>query len=173
MDCKIWEACRATSAATSFFEPITIGPFNQQFSDGATSCNNPVRQVLGEARKIWSNTNERTQCLISIGTGVPMMSAFGSGIKSVIETLKGIVTDTEATAEEFKSEHKHSGLSGSYFRFNVQRGLEEVGLEEYTAVSRIASATTAYLQSYETLEEFENCVRRLREQASPQYHSRE
>ena len=30
---KIWEACRATSAATSFFEPITIGYFKESFVD--------------------------------------------------------------------------------------------------------------------------------------------
>ncbi len=39
---KIWEACRATSAATSFFDPIEIGQFRETFVDGALGRNNPV-----------------------------------------------------------------------------------------------------------------------------------
>ncbi len=31
----IWQACRATSAATTFFDPIAIGPFKEEFVDGA------------------------------------------------------------------------------------------------------------------------------------------
>ena len=38
----IWEACRATSAATSFFDPIEIGPFREKFVDGAFGRNNPI-----------------------------------------------------------------------------------------------------------------------------------
>ncbi|KAJ5047785.1 hypothetical protein J3E74DRAFT_283391 [Bipolaris maydis] len=36
----IWEACRATSAATSFFDSIAIRWFGEQFVDGATGANN-------------------------------------------------------------------------------------------------------------------------------------
>ncbi|KAH8701243.1 hypothetical protein GQ44DRAFT_832012 [Phaeosphaeriaceae sp. PMI808] len=34
----IWEACRATSAATSFFDPIAVGRFGEEFVDGATGA---------------------------------------------------------------------------------------------------------------------------------------
>ncbi|KMU75740.1 hypothetical protein CIHG_10262 [Coccidioides immitis H538.4] len=40
-----WEACRATSAASSFFSPIAIGPYKEGFVDGATGANNPVVEV--------------------------------------------------------------------------------------------------------------------------------
>ena len=39
---RIWEVCRATSAATSFFDPIAIGPFLEKFVDGALGRNNPI-----------------------------------------------------------------------------------------------------------------------------------
>jgi patatin-like phospholipase/acyl hydrolase len=42
---KIWEACRATSAATSFFDSIAIGPYEEEFVDGALRANNPVYAV--------------------------------------------------------------------------------------------------------------------------------
>ncbi|ERT02856.1 hypothetical protein HMPREF1624_01159 [Sporothrix schenckii ATCC 58251] len=38
----IWQACRATSAATGFFDPIAIGPFDEEFVDGALGANNPI-----------------------------------------------------------------------------------------------------------------------------------
>ena len=43
----IWQAARATSAATSFFEPIVIG--NEEFVDGATPANNPIMELWFEA----------------------------------------------------------------------------------------------------------------------------
>ena len=49
---KIWEAGRATSAASSFFDPITIGNFEESFVDGATGANNPVYEVWNEAQDI-------------------------------------------------------------------------------------------------------------------------
>jgi len=51
---KIWEAARATSAATLFFDPITIGRFNQTFVDGAGGHNNPVEAIYGEAVARWN-----------------------------------------------------------------------------------------------------------------------
>ncbi|KAA6409974.1 MAG: hypothetical protein FRX48_06588 [Lasallia pustulata] len=50
---KIWEAGRATSAASSFFDPITIGDFHEGFVDGATGANKPVYEVWNEAQDMW------------------------------------------------------------------------------------------------------------------------
>jgi predicted acylesterase/phospholipase RssA len=46
---KIWEACRATSAASSFFDAITVGRFGEGFLDGATGANNPAWEVRNQA----------------------------------------------------------------------------------------------------------------------------
>lgn len=46
--CKIWEAARATSAASTFFEPIRIG--NQRYVDGALKYNNPIEKADVESR---------------------------------------------------------------------------------------------------------------------------
>ncbi|RKK23966.1 hypothetical protein BFJ66_g17284 [Fusarium oxysporum f. sp. cepae] len=40
----IWQACRATSAATTFFDPIAIGPYREEFIDGALGANNPTAE---------------------------------------------------------------------------------------------------------------------------------
>jgi patatin-like phospholipase/acyl hydrolase len=46
--CKIWEAARATSAASTFFEPIKIG--DRMYVDGALKHNNPVEKVDEESQ---------------------------------------------------------------------------------------------------------------------------
>lgn len=38
---KIWEAWRATSAASSFFDPIAIGRYKEEFADVATGAKQP------------------------------------------------------------------------------------------------------------------------------------
>ena len=46
---RIWEAARATSAASSFFDSIKIGRFGEEFVDGATGFDNPVQYLWNEA----------------------------------------------------------------------------------------------------------------------------
>ncbi|OXV08909.1 hypothetical protein Egran_03325, partial [Elaphomyces granulatus] len=143
-NCTIWQAGRATSAAPTFFDPIKIG--HQLFIDGATGRNNPVEEVLAQAKLIWSDAEHRIQCIISIGTGVPDLKDFGDNLKKVIDTLKDIATETEATERRFSRDHEYLGVGGRYFRYNVQQGLENVGLDEYREVPRIQVATKHYLE---------------------------
>src|SRR5947209_2389498 len=72
-NCEIWEAARATSAAPTFFKRIAIsdgGGAKEEFIDGGLGCNNPVIQVLEEARDVFGN-DRAVGCLVSIGTGHP------------------------------------------------------------------------------------------------------
>lgn len=46
----ICQAALATSAATTFFEPVAIG--NRSFADGGLGANNPVDEVEGEAANV-------------------------------------------------------------------------------------------------------------------------
>lgn len=46
----IYEAALATSAATTFFEPVSIG--NRTFANGGLGANNPVDKVEEEAANI-------------------------------------------------------------------------------------------------------------------------
>ncbi|RSM15747.1 hypothetical protein CDV31_004846 [Fusarium ambrosium] len=72
---KIWEAARATSAASAYFDPIKIGPHSLEFVDGGIGTNNPVFETRNCARDLWqasndTNFDEQIQCLVSIGAGV-------------------------------------------------------------------------------------------------------
>ncbi|EXJ76783.1 uncharacterized protein A1O5_01291 [Cladophialophora psammophila CBS 110553] len=165
VDCTIWEAARATSAASGFFDPIKIGKFGEQFLDGATGANNPIEKVLEEARAIWPDLTERLQCIVSIGTGQPSLLPFGSNLKQVATTLINIATETENTAKNFQINHVPSLGSPShkkYFRFNVAKGLEEVGLEEHERKAQIAATTKVYLETPETGTDIQTCAALLK-----------
>ncbi|KAH7304220.1 acyl transferase/acyl hydrolase/lysophospholipase [Rhexocercosporidium sp. MPI-PUGE-AT-0058] len=161
---KIWEAARATSAASTFFDPIAVGTDREVFLDGATGANNPVRQVASEARDVWSlkNIGDDLQCFISIGTGVPSVKAFGSTLKTVVETLKDMSTETERTAESFLQEHTDLDSDRRLFRFNVEQGLEDIGLEESQKQYLIAAATYRYLARERPLKEVKACVETMK-----------
>jgi hypothetical protein len=164
---RIWEAARATSAATSFFDPISIGRYRETFNDGATGANNPVRHLWAEAADKWRGLplDESIRCLVSIGTGVPAVKSYGDSMKDVARTLLKLATDTERTAEIFSREHAALTSDHRYFRFNVSKGLENIMLEEYKQRNSIAAATRAYLSSQTVLTQLELCAEMLKDQS--------
>ncbi|RDW89126.1 hypothetical protein BP6252_01158 [Coleophoma cylindrospora] len=98
----ICQAVRATSAATSFFEPVTIGPYKRNFVDGALSANNPVDEIWNEAQNVWctgdTELNDMLKCVISIGTGDPGTQPIAEGIvKLFSRTLVQMATETQNT----------------------------------------------------------------------------
>lgn len=91
----IVEAACATSAATSFFDPVCIGA--RKFADGALGANNPVNEVEGEASDIWcretGDLKPLVKCFISIGTGNPGKKAMEDNmLKFVSKTLPELAT---------------------------------------------------------------------------------
>ena len=156
---KIWEAGRATSAASSFFDPITIGGFGESFVDGATGANNPVYEVWNEAQDIWpsGSLEERIQCLVSIGTGMPSLKPFTDDLVGVGQNLLAIATETEKTAERFNRDKSALDDKGCYYRFNVLKGLENIGLEDSTQKNSIIAVTDRYLESQAVFKQMKAC----------------
>ncbi|KAB2098597.1 hypothetical protein AG0111_0g13155 [Alternaria gaisen] len=156
----IWEACRATSAATSFFDPIAVGRYGEQFVDGATGANNPVREVWDQAQLAWGPEplEGKVKCMVSIGTGVPSLKAFKDDVFNIGQTLAAIATETEVTAERFRRERGPLDSTGRYYRFNVARGLEDIGLEEAKKVKEMAAATRRYISSQEVHGQMQACA---------------
>ena len=163
---KIWEACRATAAASTFFDPITIGPSKQSFSDSATGANNPIRHLWNEAKDIWSQ-EERLEnnigCIVSIGTGVPSVKKFGQDVIEVFNTIKAIATETENTARIVHREHSDLDDIRQYFRFNVPDSLAEIGLDEVSESSTIVDATEHYLAGEVVYKQIRICAKSLGE----------
>lgn len=129
LPCKIWEACRATSAATSFFDPIKIGTFGEEFVDGALGNNNPINEVLAEARSLWPDDN--ITGIFSIGTGVKVQPGLGKSIAQASKAIIKMATETEKTAQNFMRYHPEYSTADRYIRLNVSSGLDTIGLQDY------------------------------------------
>ncbi|KAJ6087603.1 hypothetical protein N7467_006517 [Penicillium canescens] len=161
----ICEAALATSAATTFFEPVTIG--DRSFADGGLGANNPVDEVEGEASNIWCpNTGDLkplVKCFISIGTGHPGIKPFeDSMFKFLGQTLVHIATETESTERRFMARWARFFDEGRYFRFNVEQGLQDIGLEEYKKKGSIESATDHYLNHTVRMFQVRNCIQNIK-----------
>jgi len=144
----ICQAALATSAATAFFSPVSIG--HDTFTDGGLGANNPVDEVEGEASNIWcSETRDLmplVKCFISIGTGNPAIEVFENSLGGFLgRTVVGIATETKNTEKKFIARWAKHFKQNQYFRFNVDQGLENVGLDEYKEKERIKAATERYL----------------------------
>lgn len=164
---KIWQAARATSAASSFFDPISInlGTYKEDFLDGATGANNPVYELWNEAKDTWDPEPilSNLKSFISIGTGVPSVEPFRTGLLEIGETLVRISTQTEQTAESFQRSHSELDDSDRYFRFNVRNGLEHIALEDSSQRGDIMTLTERYVQSQDVFKLMKRCGRCLAE----------
>jgi hypothetical protein len=171
---KVWQAARATSAASGFFDPIVIrmgesdrSGYNETYTDGATGCNNPIRQVWNEACDMYLGEGERLEdhldCIVSIGTGKPAVQSFGITPLEVGRALVKISTETDDTANDFQWQHQTVQKQGQYCRLTVDNGLQEVGLEGYGEVDRIIGATKVYLRQSDKIQKLEKCKRVMKE----------
>jgi predicted acylesterase/phospholipase RssA len=163
---KIWEAGRATSAASTFFEPIAVGSVGQQFLDGGTGANNPVRQLWNEAADTFCNGSstrllQNGRTVVSIGTGIPDLKDFGDDPLTIGKTLLEMSTETQTTANEFHRNNSDLDDDGRYYRFNVGRGLAGIGLEEASEAGRIKELTDAYLVEQSTYSSIMKCAKTL------------
>jgi hypothetical protein len=162
--CKIWEAARATSAVPTLFKHLEIGRA-QPFIDGGLGRNNPSRVVLDEA-----NTLFRTRpigCLVSIGTGqAEIISIKQPGFlqqvlpTDVIEALKAISDDCETTHEEMQ--HLFANLSNTYFRLNVDQGMQGIGFSEWEKLANVEAHTTQYMKRKEVNEKLASVVNAIK-----------
>lgn len=84
---KVWEVCRATSAAPSYFDPFERE--GQQFMDGGLVANNPAAIALHEARKIWG-PSVPISLLLSVGTGCVFTKPVPKE-RGTLETLEQLV----------------------------------------------------------------------------------
>ncbi|KAI9931191.1 hypothetical protein MW887_010851 [Aspergillus wentii] len=155
LDVTICEAARATSAAPTFFKRKKIGAPDREgeFVDGVMGSNNPVKLVLTEAQRIFP-PDRPVSCIVSIGTGKKYISQVKSPSLlqriipiSLIMAVKDMTTDCEAVAEEMERRFANVPV---YFRFNVEHGLQSVGLGEYKQLGNIKAQTIQYLGAFAT-----------------------
>lgn len=188
--CTIWEAGRATSAAPSFFKPVFIGKpgTGQDFIDGGLKHNNPSNLAKTEAENIWRNV--KRFCIVSIGTGrqtpvhvtspesKPTSSLWqrpqrlvmdrsvirgGIALKHVAEVCVQLCTSLEEVHETMLREANSSDLDKrfTYYRFNVERGMETIGLQEWNKWKLIVAGTSRYMREGKGKQNRDACAHSL------------
>jgi hypothetical protein len=99
----------------------------EQPSVHCTRCGISPQDVWGD------QLQSRLKCLVSISTGVlPPLKSIPGDVFGIGTTLKELTTETETekTAERFQRDKSDLDDEGRYYRLNVDRGLEDIGLEE-------------------------------------------
>ena len=103
------------------------------------------------------------KCFISIGTGNPGKNLFRNKLPKFLgETVMQIVTGTEAIEKKFMARWDKHFDEKQYFRFNVEQGLQNIGLEEYRKKGVIEAASEGYLTHTAQKFRVRDCIQNLR-----------
>lgn len=172
-NCTIWEAGRATSAAPTFFKRIEIG--GEDFVDAGLGCNNPIKEVISEARLVFGEEG-KVDCIVSIGTGKSGVVGFDepTGFQkllplALVDVLRKIATESSKTAEDIQK--RYADATDLYFRFDVDQGLQDVGLDEWKRLKAVQTHTIAYTMEDEVNRKINRAIATLTGKASPRPYS--
>jgi hypothetical protein len=154
---KIWEAARATAAASFYFKPMPLRVQNrntEDFIDAAIGCNNPVEYLHREAADRIGG-GRRLGCLVSIGTGtrIVKIDRAATGLRNILHlpkfirellgTLKNTATDGEEAHRRVLD--RVDRYPNAYFRFNVPDVADQVRLHEHLKIHTLKSTAARYL----------------------------
>lgn len=157
-DCTIWQAGRATSAIGLAFKPIQIG--QSLFHDDGVGKYNPAPQILDEAVcNEWPG--REVGLFVTVGTGKrPAGSGsqqhlwwegfVGQTLGEFAEARRRLMQKIEECEEihqfMMKEHLAHRGVNvENYYRFNVEVGVGEFGMNEWNRLADISTNTRMYL----------------------------
>jgi hypothetical protein len=149
---RIWEALRATSAAPTFFEEMQFGTPKVTYLDGGVGFNNPCAEVDYAAKALWEGRS--IGVVVSVGTGLQSIPSvkkiaswlpFGLGTDiSLASALAGMATSTARVDNELK--RMYNNTDTKYYRFDVDRGLANISLEQWMKEDEMAALTEQYMR---------------------------
>ncbi|KAJ7122298.1 acyl transferase/acyl hydrolase/lysophospholipase, partial [Mycena epipterygia] len=151
-DCTIWEAARATSATPGLPE---IG--SKEMNQWHVGSNNPTSLLLEEAKKMYPS---RPVVLVaSIGTGhpdtilIPKSPRSGAMARATKTIAAGCETTHEGNARRFRR------VPNTYFRLNVEQGVQGLGPQHWEKWSEVSAHTYAYLRTADTRSKLTEAVK--------------
>ncbi|KAI8280182.1 Vegetative incompatibility protein HET-E-1 [Colletotrichum sp. SAR11_57] len=152
---EMWEALRATSAASTYFKEYRRG--NEGYVDGAFKSNNPIFEVHHEAADLWPG---RDVFLISIGTGTKPSAPLGGHVVKLVRFMTKLATATEGSWIRFNRTHKQLAEENRLFRFSAP-GIGEVDLGNYKMIGNVAMRTETYLRDTTTARDIARCSKEM------------
>ena len=183
---QIWQVARATSAAPTYFHPITIPRASVQgdwtFKDGGFGCNNPSEEAYNDVTDNHGGTSESMGPFISLGTGFSRIEGFSKkkgNLFNFIANMKAARQIVSRTQGAHKTMVKHSNNERfPYFRFDGGARLGEIAMDEWKShrltrltghektaggitLEKIYVATAAYLADPQVQQDLAKCARIL------------
>ncbi|KAK6951426.1 hypothetical protein Daesc_007961 [Daldinia eschscholtzii] len=139
--CSTWDSCPHENALFRSDACVkTCGRDDIEFIDAAFGYNNPCEVLIEEAQKQFPEA--RQLHILSIGTGLGAIVTIKDSRVSILKALKSISTTSKKVADRLDEKY---GTTGQYYRFNVDRGLEDVTLADWEKASKISAHTHNYL----------------------------
>lgn len=158
---RVVDVARATSATAGIFPSISSGnPPITCIDAGSAGFNNPTEVAANEAQKIWHH--RELDVMLSLGTGKQPIISLGKGSswKEIANLSKQLIESCEAVHERASNTYPPQ----RYFRFSVDRGLDTIGIMEWSAAgkpSTLAGITNAYLRQAKPSLDLAHCVEAL------------
>lgn len=157
-NCTIWQAGRATSATGLAFKPIQIG--QHVFIDEGAGTYNPAPQALDEA-VVNEWPGRELGVFVSVGTGKRPPGTnhrqhewwedfVGDALGTFAEARRRLITKIEGCEEihqKMLREYllKRNVKTENYYRMNVEIGVGEFGMNEWSRLADISTSTRRYL----------------------------
>lgn len=155
--CTIWEAGRATCATYPAFKGIQIGQSN--FLDEGSGRYSPVAQVLEEAL-VHEWPGREVGLLISVGSGkacggdpngkrvtsaIISASPLGKFAEAKGKHIAKVMDCEDIHQEVLEGLHRTGVKQENYIRLNVETGMADFGINEWSRIADISAGTLAYL----------------------------
>lgn len=155
----ISQACRATTAAPSYFPPLRLR--GRTYWDGAMKANNPIAEVIHEAKSEFGE-GSYFKAIVSIGTGRAKHQNPPSNAMTFINYALQQIADTQAKHEEFEAHNL--GLRDRYFRFNEDKWedrLHRIDLAAWEMLPEVEKLANEYVNSVDGSDHIKRCALNL------------
>lgn len=162
INASIVDAACATIAVPSLFSPVKIGSeiIAQSFIGGALGANNPTRELFKEGINIFKKERRVAQ-IISLGSGSPRaLSVNALANNGIGQLLKYMTIDSENLAKDLGTRLFNID---AYARFNVDKGMEDLNMDDWTGLGDIASHTSTYIEKPTVEKAINMCLKHLQE----------
>ena len=153
----IWEAARATSAAPLYFPAIKV--HGRNYFDGGLDSNNPVVEVIEEARQEFPGAV--IDLVVSIGTGKGTIPDPVPPFTNILSHFIRRSTDTEGQHERVMTEPVFEDVRHNYYRFQGETDLGEIDLSDADKLDEIEDLAKKYLASPTGRQMIASCAAKL------------
>ena len=164
----MWEICRASSAAPTYFpaHPMTVEGRKRAMIDGGVVANNPTACAIAEAlRKDARVDGAQNLVVLSVGTGersrpIDLKSAQEWGAVEWAIPIIDVLFDGNTDAVDYIAHHL---VGDGYFRMQAEllTGLDDLDDVSATNIAALESMAQAYLLREDTRQKLASLVAKL------------